>query len=82
MTAAEMIPSVEKHNHARNPHTADPQSSRYWVAGTVRSICANSTCALASLRPDCSGMHTGGFCSQRDEEGSWDNVNGSQTDAA
>jgi hypothetical protein len=24
MTAAEMIPSLEKHNHARNPHTADP----------------------------------------------------------
>jgi hypothetical protein len=30
--------------------------------------------AVAPLRPDHGGMHAGGFCSQRDEEGSWDNV--------
>jgi hypothetical protein len=42
------------------------------LTNTSHSICAHSTRALASLRQDRAGMYTGGFCSQRGQEWSWD----------
>ena len=43
-------------------------------ADTARSTSRRSTCALAPLRPNQSGMHTCGFCSQRRQDGCWDRV--------
>jgi hypothetical protein len=65
--------------HARNHHNAEPGEFTFnWCvqhfADTARSTCRRSTCALASVRPDQSGMHTCGFCSQRRQHGCWDSV--------
>ena len=43
-------------------------------ADTARSTSRRSTCALAPVRPNQSGMHTCGFCSQRRQDGCWDRV--------
>jgi hypothetical protein len=67
-------PPVEKPKHARREHTAASQLSRHSFADTSRSICAHSTCTLAPLRQDRAGMYTGGLCSQRGQEWSWDHV--------
>ena len=48
--------------------------SRYSVADRSHSICAHSTRAVAPLRQDRAGMYTGGLCSQRGQEWSWDHV--------
>jgi hypothetical protein len=69
-------------------HTFRARQTLYWPCiGPTRSIHARSTCACpictrrisnrstcagATLRPNQSSMHTGGFCSQRRQYGRWD----------
>jgi hypothetical protein len=70
---------VTRGYRARNHHIAERRESTFnWgvqsFADTAGSTSRRSTGALAPLRPNQSGMHTCGFCSQRRQNGCWDRV--------